>query len=96
MSMTVHSMTTTRTYELADDLSRQCRCGPDTACSKCEAADFIRKLSRRISELEDGACRFNCRKEREAFQAGYDYALAGYFQTCREAYSAWLKERDDG
>jgi len=61
-----------------------------------------KQLKRRISELEDGACRFNCRKEREAFVAGY--------RACHEyipvqtndlekmiayRFSEWLKERDE-
>ena len=31
----------------------------------------IDELKRRISELEDGSCRFNCRTEKQAYREGY-------------------------
>ena len=37
----------------------------------CEES-AIAEMEQRIKELEDGACRFNCRTEKEAFIAGFD------------------------
>lgn len=37
-------------------------------------------LLRRVEELEEGACRFNCKSEKEAFIAGF----------------LWENEEDDG
>ena len=62
------------------------------------AMSEIDELKRRIAELEDGSCRFNCRKMKESFNAGYQ---RGY-EDCSDgvinrlgAYNAWLKERDE-
>ncbi len=42
-------------------------------------------LRSRIAELEDGACRFNCQKERAAYTAGQKNPELSYRQ--------WVKER---
>lgn len=42
---------------------------------------------RRIKELEDGSCRFNCRSVKEAFHAGYLAAQCG--ENSLEAYKRW-------
>ena len=31
----------------------------------------IKELEREVQELREGACRFNCRTARQAFEAGY-------------------------
>jgi hypothetical protein len=57
-------------------------------------------LRSRIAELEDGACRFNCRKEKEAFEAGWKgrsaiSKLKQWSGSMETAYRKWIKERDE-
>lgn len=61
--------------------------------------DYADRLKARIKELEDGACRYNCRTAKEAFMAGYQAALPpiGDPSTDREhmeaKYKQWQKDR---
>ena len=61
--------------------------------------DKIEELERRIQELEEGSCRFNCREGRDAFIAGYELAH-GWGLTDREKqviggreYNKWRREQ---
>ena len=51
-------------------------------------------MERRIKELEEGSCRFNCRSKKEAFMAGW---LVGHnvynVDDPKRAYTKWLKEQ---
>ena len=55
-------------------------------------------LRSRIAELEDGACRYNCQKEKAAFLAGAEWGLDGAriptLQTTAGAYNQWVRERE--
>ncbi|TFH49298.1 MAG: hypothetical protein E4G89_05030 [Methanothrix sp.] len=49
------------------------------------------KMQKRINELEDGSCRFNCKAEKEAFIAGFlweDEEVNGF-----DAYKEWKCEK---
>ncbi len=51
-------------------------------------------LRSRIAELEDGACRFDCRKQKEAFIAGYKYGydeldFASFEEDWIAGYKTW-------
>ena len=43
--------------------------------------DYVAHLKQRIHELEQGACRFNCRTRKQAFIDGFRY---GIVRMCRE------------
>ena len=49
-----------------------CRLLDDDLIAICAAQ------AKRIKELEEGACRYNCRRAKDAFMAGYDYGLDDY------------------
>jgi hypothetical protein len=58
-------------------------------------------LHRRIRELEDGHCRFNCATMKEAFIAGYNWGQEGgqisgksIWHGPDEAFMIWKKERE--
>ena len=58
-------------------------------------------MEKRIKELEDGSCRFNCRTVKEGFYAGWDAQVYKWCKTgkvgghCLEAYKEWRKESGD-
>lgn len=52
------------------------------------------EYERRIKELEEGACRFNCRTAKEAFMAGFDAGYLHVIGTPDDAYEEWKNARD--
>jgi len=65
---------------------------------------YVAHLKQKIFELEQGACRFNCRTRKEAFMAGFD---AGFNDTdeqdryfglvdgdMEQAYKEWCEQKD--
>ena len=66
----------------------------------------VRDAHRRIKELEEGSCRFNCRSMKEAFMAGWHLSLKDddidficdwqEDRLSERAYKQWLKEQNDG
>jgi len=71
------------------------------------AEEIIRTQLTRIDELEEGACRFNCRTKKEAFMAGFDAGAlecvdSGLFicddlkkEVTEAAYKEWVSEKDN-
>lgn len=57
--------------------------------------DEIERLKRRIEELENGVCRFNCRTQREAFIAGTKAALPDWEEMDPGAPERAFKEWKD-
>ena len=59
-------------------------------------SEYIAYLEKRIKELEDGSCRFNCRSMKDAFMAGF-YAGADDTANSRKIidadYREWLREQ---
>ena len=59
----------------------------------------IALLEDRIEDLEEGACRFNCRKQKDAFMAGWRYRAVNTDRrrkvtyTIDEAYKEWKHEQ---
>ena len=74
-------------------------CHPDCdQFSDCLDRDLIAICAaqvKRIKELEEGACRFNCRRAKDAFLAGYDWGqddcIKGYTPTCCELELRYTK-----
>ena len=80
-------------------------------CNLCEVEQLREtedRLEARIKELEEGACRYNCRTAKEAFMAGFE---AGYsegfwteenpahweddcFDSPESHYEKWTNARD--
>ena len=57
--------------------------------------EIVQALRNRIKELEDGACRFNCRTVKEAFIAGYKADLQHdeiSDEHAERAYQEWKDE----
>ena len=60
--------------------------------------EIVQALRKRIKELEDGACRFNCRTVKEAYMDGYQDGFSEGFHCednpglpleCEAAYREW-------
>lgn len=63
-------------------------CTKTTLCAVESAVeDATEELERRIEELESGRCRFNCRTQREAFEAGWRAYYDGI--GLKDAYKKW-------
>lgn len=72
------------------------------------ADSTISNLERRIKELEEGSCRFNCRDQKAAFMAGFEAGFHEGFwvegnsadphKDCFDSpsthYLQWLKDRE--
>ena len=59
------------------------------------------ELRREVKELREGKCRLACRSVKEAFYAGFEYALTGedkgdwfLFLTVDEAYDRWKAKHE--
>ena len=71
-------------------------------CSHQKAADEIETLNARIKELEDGSCRYNCRKRKEYCQS-FAYYLYKNRQSLRpptaqvldDMYDDWKKDQKE-
>lgn len=66
------------------------------SCSDCEVEVqdlMIERLHRRVTELEDGTCRFNCRTGKRYFARGAEWA-AGFLPDGWEAAYTELRERE--
>jgi len=62
----------------------------------------IRHLKDRIKELEDGSCRFNCRKRKESCQSFAYYVcknrkslMTPTAKVLDDMYAAWKKDEKD-
>lgn len=67
--------------------------------------DYVAHLKQRIHELEQGACRFNCRTRKQAFLAGFDAGTEDvvesgriidddfYKEVTEQAYKEWCDEQ---
>ena len=61
---------------------------------------MIQYLRKRIKELEEGECRFNCRTQKAAFFSGYKLAIGDAFQEwdndiMEAAYEVWRLDQKD-
>ena len=77
--------------------------------ASCRRGSVIRTkteehLHKRIKELEDGCCRFNCRTQKEAYIAGaqdaiyrikrYEDGAAPTLAEIQKAYKEWKESKD--
>ena len=73
-------------------------CDQFSDCLDRDLIAIIANRDERIKELEDGACRYNCRRAKDAFLAGYDYGLDDYSRgksaTCGELQRRFTKWRE--
>ena len=71
----------------------------DDTCPDCAKEPTVEELQKRIKELEDGSCRFNCRTAKENWMQGYIEAQHNAARGVNfDAIEAWndCKEREDG
>ena len=69
-------------------------------CPLCYLDEIIEQLHDRIHELEDGSCRYNCRKRKEMCQS-FAYYLCKNRQSLRpptaevldDMYDDWMKDQ---
>lgn len=65
-----------------------------------EASDYIVNLEKCVESLEGGSCRYNCRKRKDMWKAGFDWALQKWIATSEisgsveEEYLKWRKHDD--
>ena len=93
-------------YKVFYDNMVDCGCEMDVSDSGGYVEyEEVERLQKRIKELEDGCCRFNCRTQKEAYIAGaqdtiyrikrYEDGAAPTLAEIQKAYKHW-KEKEDG